>query len=498
MASIPASAIVSVTPSVIGAGGTALDLNGLVLTTSTQVPIGTVVDLASAADVSSYFGGSSAEAAAATIYFNGFDNSNKKPGAMLFAQYPTASVAAYMRGANVGTLDYVTSLAAGVLTITVDGVAKTSASINLSGASSFSNAASLILAGFTTPGFTVTYDSVSGAFKFTSSTTGASSTIGFASGTLSAGLFLTQATGAVTSQGAIASVPSTFMNVIAQTTQNWAAFTTLFDPDGGSGNDEKLLFAAWTNGAGNRYLYVPWDTDSAPTASNDATTSLGNILKANNSTGTAPIYAPDSDDAVFVLGYVASIDFEQTNGRATLAFRSQTGLAANVTNETVANNLIANGYNFYGSYATANDEFVFCYPGLVSGPYAWVDSYVNQIWLNNALQLAILSGLVQAKSIPYNQAGYARIRAFCMDPINAALNFGAIRQGVTLSAAQIPEVNSAGGVNIADVLSTQGFYLQVKDATPQVRAARGSPPCSLWYNDGGSIQNINLASILVQ
>lgn len=497
MASIPASAIVSVTPSVIGAGGTALDLNGLVLTTSTQVPIGTVVDLASAADVSSYFGGSSAEAAAATIYFNGFDNSNKKPGAMLFAQYPTASVAAYMRGANVGTLDYVTSLAAGVLTITVDGVAKTSASINLSGASSFSNAASLILAGFTTPGFTVTYDSVSGAFKFTSSTTGASSTIGFASGTLSAGLFLTQATGAVTSQGAIASVPSTFMNAIAQTTQNWAAFTTLFNPDV-SGSANKLLFAAWTNGAGNRYLYVPWDNEVAPTASNDATSSLGNILKSTNSTGTAPIWASTSSYAVFVLGYVASIDFEQTNGRATLAFRSQTGLSAIVTNETVADNLIANGYNFYGSYATANDEFLFCYPGLVSGPYDWVDSYVNQIWLNNALQLAILSGLVQAKSIPYNQAGYARIRAFCMDPINAALNFGAIRQGVTLSAAQISEVNSAAGVNIADVLSTQGFYLQVKDATPQVRAARGSPPCSLWYTDGGSIQNINLASILVQ
>jgi len=341
MASIPASAIVSVTPSVIGAGGTALDLNGLILTTSTRVPIGSVPSFSSAADVSSYFGPASAEAAAAVIYFNGFDNSNKKPGAVLFAQYPTASVAAYLRGANAGTLDDVTGLAAGVLTIVVDGVSKTSASINLSGASSFSNAASLILAGFTTPGFTVTYDSISGGFVFTSSTTGAGSTTGYVSGTLSAGLKLTQATGAVISQGAIASVPGTFMGAVAQTTQNWAAFTTLFDPDGGSGNDEKLLFAEWTNGTGNRYLYVPWDTDSAPTASNDATTSLGNILKEDNSSGIAPVYAPDADYAVFGLGYVASIDFEQTNGRATMAFRSQTGLAPVVTNQTVADNLVA-------------------------------------------------------------------------------------------------------------------------------------------------------------
>lgn len=497
MASIPASAIVSVTPSVIGAGGTALDLNGLLLTTSTRVPIGTVPAFSSAADVSSYFGPSSAEAAAAVIYFNGFGNSNKKPGSMLFAQYPTASVAAYLRGANAGTLAYITGLAAGTLTIVVDGVSKTSSSINLSGASSFSNAASLILAGFTTPGFTVTYDTVSGGFLFTSSTTGAGSTIGYVSGTLAAGLFLTEATGAVISQGDIAAVPGAFMTAVAETTQNWASFTTLFDPDV-SGIANKLLFAEWANGTGNRYLYVSWDDEVAPTASNDATGSLGNILKTNNSSGTAPVWAPDSDYPVFVLGYVASIDFEQTNGRATLAFRSQTGLAPVVTNQTIADNLIANGYNFYGSYATANDEFTFMYPGLVSGPYDWVDSYINQIWLNNALQLAILSGLVQAKSVPYNQAGYTLIRAWCMDPINAALNFGAIRAGVTLSAAQIAEVNASAGVNIANTLSNEGFYLQVKDATPQVRAARGSPPCSLWYMDGQSVQQINLASILVQ
>ncbi len=499
MASIPASAIVSVTPSVISAGGTALDLNGLILTTSTRPPIGTVPAFASTADVSDYFGPSSDEAAAAAIYFNGFDNSNKKPGSVLFAQYPSASVAAYVRGGDVGALglSYVTGLAAGVLTITVDGVAKTSSSINLSGASSFSNAASLILAAFTTPGFTVTYDSVSGGFVFTSSTTGASSTTTYVSGTLSAGLLLTQATGAVTSQGAIAATPSAYMTALAQVTQNWASFTTLFNPDL-SGNTNKLAFASWTNLSGNRYLYVPWDTDVTPTQSNNATSSLGNILKTNNSTGTAPIYAPDSDYAVFILGYVASLDFEQTNGRATLAFKSQTGLAAVVTNETVAENLIANGYNFYGTYATANDEFTFAYPGLVSGPYAWVDSYVNQIWLNNALQLAILSGLVQAKSVPYNQAGYTLIKAWCMDPINAALNFGAIRAGVTLSAAQTAEVNSAAGVPIADTLSTTGFYLQVRDATAQVRAARGSPPCSLWYMDGQSVQTVNLASILVQ
>ncbi|RVT95250.1 DUF3383 domain-containing protein [Rhodovarius crocodyli] len=498
MATIPVSAIVSVTPQVVSAGGSALDLNGLLLTTSTRVPINSVLSLSSVADVESYFGASSTEAAAAAIYFNGFDNSNVKPGALLFAQYPTASVAGYLRGGNVGALglDAVKALS-GVLTVSVDGTAKTSSSINLSTATSFSNAASIILAAFTSPGFTVTYDSVSGGFLFTSATTGASSSMSYATGTLSAGLLLTSATGAVTSAGAVAAVPGTFMSAVVALTQNWVSFTHLFDPDV-SGNTNKLAFAAWTNGRGNRFWYVPWDTDVTPTQSTAATGSLGYLLGASDYSGTTPVYAPDYKLAVFCLGYAASLDFAQTDGRATLAFKSQTGMTATVTNQTAADNLIDNGYSFYGAYATANDQFVFAYPGNVSGPYLWADSYINQIWLNNGLQLAIISGLTQAKSVPYNARGYALIEAWCLDPINAAVNFGAIQPGVTLSAAQIAQVNSAAGLKIDTILSTRGWYLQVKDASPQVRAARGSPPVTLWYMDGQSVQSLNLASIMVQ
>jgi hypothetical protein len=59
-------------------------------------------------------------------------------------------------------------------------------------------------------------------------------------------------------------------------------------------------------------------------------------------------------------------------------------------------------------------------------------------------------------------------------------------------------VNAAAGLAIDTVLSSQGWYLQILDATPQVREARGTPPCTFWYMDGGSVQNINLASVEVQ
>lgn len=569
MSTIPASAIVNVTPNVLAAGGSALDLVGLLLTSSTRVPIGSVLSFASAAAVSTYFGPSSDEVALAQVYFAGFDNSNAKPGSMLFAQYPTASVAAYLRGGDISdmTLAELQALS-GALGVTIDGVSKT-ASINLSAATSFSSAAGIIgnslaihgqqaavvtgsisgttltISGVTSgslgvgsvlggTGVTantyvtglltgtggtgtytvnasqtaisqtitayaagVVYDSVSGAFEIDSGTTGAASTITYGSGAMATSLLLTALTGAVLSQGTAAATPAAFMDAIVGITQNWATFTTEFNPDD-SGNTNRLAFAAWTSRQNDRYAYVPWDDNAAATTTAPATASLGYAIQQAEDSGSIVVWAPNAQKSVFVMGWAASIDFEQTDGRATLKFRSQAGLEADVTDLTSSENLASNGYNFYAVYATANDQFTFFANGNISGDFLWADSFVNEIWLNNAFQLALMTLLTQRKSIPYNAAGNALIEAALADPINAALNFGAIRAGVTLSESQAASVNAEAGASISGTLASRGWYLQVLAASPTVRAARGSPPCKFWYMDGQSVQSIDLTSVAVQ
>lgn len=498
MATIPASQIVTVNPEVISAGGNPLVLNGLMLTTGTRVPIGSILSFPTAAAVTAYFGGNSAEASVANIYFLGFDNSNIKPGSILFAQYNEAAVSGYLRGGSLATLT-LTQLQAlsGTLTITFAGSALTSTTISLAAATSFSNAATIIHAAFTTPSFSVTYDSIASAFVFTSTATGALETITYATGTLAADLALTQATGAVLSQGAAATTPTALMNSIAAQNQNWATFMTVQNPDV-SGNTLKLEFAAWANAQNDRYMYVCWDTDITPTQSTTATTSLGYILTTTNSSGTVPIYGPDNTKAAFICGATASIDFTETNGRITFAFKSQSGLTADVTDPTIASNLIANGYNFYGSYATANQGFNFFYPGSVTGIFKWADSFINQIWLNNAFQLALMTMLTQNKSVPYDNLGYGLQRAALLDPINAAGVFGVYGPGIPLSALQAAEVNAAAGVAIDKNLSAQGYYLQILPATAQTRGLRASNPITFWYLDVGSVQKISMSSVEIQ
>jgi len=658
---VPANLFVNVVPSVINAGGNALNLLGMFLTNGTRVPTNSVLSFSSGSAVTTYFGAGSQEDIAAnggtnkgSGYFGGYTNSTQTPASILFTQYNTSAVAAWLRGGNVSSMSLATLEAInGTLNITVDGYAR-SGTVNLSSATSFSSAASLIqtalnasepveanftasigasftgtatgtslvvtaVTGYISVGdvvagtgvttgttiaaqvsgttggagtytlsasstassasltttsnvvnvtavgsgtisvgqtvtgtsvpagtvivalgtgtgntgtyvtsltsanfvriasesmvasatnLTVSFDSISGGFLITSGITGVASLMSYAdTGTVATALELTSATGAVISQGAAASSPAAFMNNIVTITQNWASFTTTFDPDGGTGNTQKQAFAAWVNSQNNRYVYVCADPDASPAATLPATSSLGYILENNGNSGTCLVWEPSNNNyAAFVCGYIASLDFTRTNGRTTLAYRSQPGLVPTVTTSLALTNLMGspqtttfgNGYNGYCSIATANQGFINMQRGTITGSFQWVDSYVNQIWLNNQFQLALMELLQASGSIPYNQAGYALVEAALADPINAGLNFGAFRAGVPLSAAQIAEVNNSAGADIAPVLSTRGWYLQILPASAQTRQGRTSPPMTFWYMDGESIQSFNLASVLVQ
>lgn len=579
--SIPASAIVNVTPNVIGAGGTGLDLNGLILTLTDYVPVGTVMSFATADDVADFFGPLSTEAHMATAYFAGFDGSSIKPAALLFMQYVenVPGVAPYLRGGNVSGMSVaqLQALGSGTLTFTVNGQTFTSGTIALGAATSFSNAAALITTGLAhydavvtgsiagttltvtavTSGAlavgqtisgagissvrigalgtgtggtgtyiieggsqtvssttvsagptTVSYNSQLGSFEVFGGTRGTNGgTVSFASGSLATGLKLTAAAGAVQSPGANTMTPASAMDAAIGITQNFATFTTTWLTGESYDVAAMVAFAAWTHAQGNRFLYAMWDTAAAVAATVDNPATAGYLVRTNGYSGTMPIYSPGlvgtdayagQKIATFAMGAVASLDFNQTEGRTNIDLRAQAGLPVGVTSASIRNILIANGYNFYGAFATANDDFTFFNPGTISGPFGWADSYVNQIWMNNGFQLALMVLLTSVRSIPYNSAGYGLIESALLAQVDAAVNFGAIRAGVSLSPLQAAQVNAAAGLNISDTLEQRGWYIQVRDASAEVRAARGSPPVTFWYTDGQSVQSINLASVEIQ
>lgn len=497
---IPASQIVSISPRVLQAGGTDLVLNGLFLTENELVTTDAMIrSFATATDVMDYFGATSAEYAAAQVYFAGYNNSYKKPSSVVFGRRVLNSTGATLTGSEfTGTLADLQAISAGTLNISIDGAEVALTGIDFSEVTSFSGAASVLNSALSAASSTATvqFSSVTNSFVITSGTLGSAGSISYAEASESAAnvgavLNLTESAGATVIPGVDAMTVANNMAAIKAHSENWATFTPLYE----ASDAEALALAAWAGLQGVEYLCVLYSNADAMTAQND-TTSIAYQLEQAEAGATTLIYG-NAQDAAFIMGSVASIDWERRNSTITLAFKRQNGLAANVTNATVASVLEGKHVNFIGEYATRNDEFVWLYPGRMYGEYNFIDPFVNAIWFNSAIQTAIMSGLATAGRVPYNEDGYTLIRAWIQDPIDRAFRNGVIDTGMQLSNAQIAQVASEAGLDISQELQANGYYLQVEDAGPSVRTNRESPNLSLWYCYAGSVQRVQLSSTLL-
>lgn len=511
---IPISQEVNIIPGVVGTGGNPLALNAVILTKNSLQPNDSLLTFYNADDVGTYFGTDSTEYKIASIYFSGFTNCTAFPSALYFAGFAATAQSAWLLSTSLAgkDLDYFKAIN-GTLSIVVDGTTYTASALNLSSATSIGGSDStsvinLIKTALSWTGSnkpTITWDSLSSKFKITSYTTGASSTIAYATGTTAESLGLTAG---VLSQGSAVETATNAMAKIKSLSSNWATYTTAFEPS----NADAILFAQWNQTQNDNYLYVCSDSDPLAATQNPYASGIGALMAGyqfdgvlcvwassnNGTTPEAPIYL-----SAMACGVAASLNWNTLNGRATLKFRQQPGLSSyitTVTKQSEANALIANGYTYYGTYSArglGNIYNILADGALAGSRFKWFDTYVGQIFLNSQLALSIFEGLLQVNLAPYTAAGDTLIRAWCADPIKQALNAGIIRSGVTLGSSQIAAIINAVGFDITKNLQTYGYYLYIGTATAQVRGNRQSPPLILYYTDGGAIQKITLNSIVI-
>ncbi len=480
--SISFSNLVSVLPRTIGGGLTGQDFNMLMLSENENLPVGQVVTFYDATSISK-LGGS--EYNLATTYFNADVNKQKVPSAILLYRHLSSNVRAWLRGAEyTGTLQQLKAITDGSLTISIDGVLKEITGIDLSEVTSFSDVADALA---TVLSAVVTYNSSYNAFVVASSVTGNNSTITFpsvpASGTdISALLGLYESDGAVISQGSDAMTLTNELNALIKKSQKFVTIMLAFQETA----EEALEIANWVNSFGTRFLYLYNETSAVPTTGVDVACFMKTVADFYGVSGQYN----DKGACAFVGGVIASIDWSRYNGRKTLAYKTSSSLSPMVSDDTIANNLLANGYNFYGSYGNASNDLNLFQNGQCSGVSRWIDTYCGQIYIADALQNAWVNILSNSNTIPYNDDGYALLKTAAQDPIVAAINCGVIRKGVSLSESQRAQVMSEAGLDISEELSIMGYYLQILDPTAEVRANRGTPIINLWYMDGGSVQKI--------
>lgn len=496
MSTIPISSIVGMVPGVIGGGGAPSRLTGIVLSHDSSLAPGQLQSFYLDSAVDNWFGIGSNEAILADNYFPGIVNGGQLPYVLQYAYYATAATPAGSYGAPLGSLTLAQLQAlSGTLIVTVDGTLFTSSSINLSTATNFANAATEMLAAFTAPTFTITYDAQRNRFLLMSTLTGTAATCSDVTGTLAAAVGLESTAGAfIQAAGIAADTPASAMNRVISLSTNWGTFTTSWQ----AVIADRLSFAQWNSGQNYNYLYVGWDMDGMDLTPTNAATFGAQVLAAPYQ-GTLPLYGTQAQ-AGAIMGYAASINYNVTNGRTNLAFRQfNAGTPATVSSLANAQALLTNGYTYIGAYANSANNYTIAYAGQVSGAFLWVDTYLDQIYLNKELQLATWAAMLAFNSLPYNVDGYTALYRAGVDVIDAAVTSGIIRAGVVLSQSQQQQINTAAGLPIADVVQTRGWYYQVGNPAniAQARTTRTSPTCKLWWTDGGSIQSLTIGSIAV-
>lgn len=493
--SIPASNIVNVTPRVINAGGKDLEFAGLFITENPLCVFPGAMPFTSLDAVGEYFGQASDEYTAAQHYFLGYDDSFKKPRTVWFARSANQALSGALIGGQAASLATLKEITNGSLTLSIDSSEVNLSTLNFSSASSQSEIAQTIQQAITTASSSasVSYSSQTGGFIITSSSSGGTSSVTVASGDAAASLGLTASAGAVTSAGSAQLTPAEQMESILNNTADWATFTTIYAPEAA----EVLGYCAWVNGQNVDYLYIPWSNDPADSVATN-TENLPNQILATQPEGVAMVYGGYTY-AAFVMGIAGSIDWNRNNGLVTFKFRSQDGLAPTVTDETTAAALTSMSVNYYGQYATRADQFIMLAEGeMMGGDYDYIDAYLGMVWLKNNIQLSCMNGFTGVGRVPYNDAGYTIIRAWCADTIQKAKLNGVIQAGVTLSQSQKAQLINEIGEDVSSEMYTNGYYLQVSDPGAQARQNRESPTIGLWFTYGGAVHKLDIPVTLIK
>lgn len=501
---IPASLTVQVVPRLISPGGNDLEFNALFLTSNADIPTSQyVLQFGAPEDVGAYFGLSSDEFRLASRYFQGYDSSFAKPSKLYFAPLAASAMSAFVRGGKSGALADIQLITSGTINITFGEYTAELDSLDFSAATSMSAVANIIqtalqayqISGSVPDEFataTVVYSSVFAAFVITSGVAGEDTNVAFPTGSIVDLLALTESTGAVLSPGCEYTAPEENMAKICTKTQNFVTFMSVNALDAA----QTVAYAGWAASKGVDYLFVYWDDDPTNTTQSPVGT-ISQALADANAGACAGIYG-GAEYAAFLCSVASCINYNRAGGAITFKFKKQAGLPALVHDATTANNLDALNLNYIGDNATRNDDFVFLAQGKMFGDWVWIDTYLNAVFLNNAIQTACMAGLTQSSRVPFTESGYTQVRAWIQDPVTRGLRAGVIETGVAINELQRTQLmRETGGIDISSYLINDGYYIMVHEADAAVRQARGPLSVSLWYAYGGAVHRLIVDSSAV-
>lgn len=486
--SVPVSRVVSVSVSLTPAGAQAQSLSNLLLLGISAV-IDTVERTRVYTDLSGVaadFGTTAEEYLAASRWFG----QSPQPTSLTIGRWIKTAASGGLRCAPLPPSGQImtawNAIVAGGFTFTKDGGSPTAITgLNFSAASNLNAVAGLIQAAMT--GVTCLWNATYQRFEFTSTTTGASSSISFLSapgGGVDISNMLagrSTASGAYVFTGQAAETAVECLSLMDLTLgQKWyAAFICTAD------DNDHLACADFIEGTDTKHLYVVSTQEAgvlvAATTSDIATQlkDLGYGRTFVQYSGTSP-YA-----AVSAMGRILTTDFSGSNTVMTLKFKQEPGVVAESLNVNQVNAAEGKNCNLFLNYN--NDTAILEQGVMANGTF--LDIVTGTDWLATAIQTSIYNLLYTSiTKIPQTDQGMQLLTTQVASICAQGVVNGLIAPGIWNS-------DGFGTLKQGDYMA-QGFYIYSPPVAQQNqadRAARMASPIMVAAKLAGAIHSASVA-----
>ena len=436
--------------------------------------------------VATDFGSTAPEYLAADLFFG----QSPQPSTLYIGRWAAAATSGSLTGGALTTaqqaLANFTAITAGAMNITVDGTVKALSALDFAAVTTLNGVASIIttaLAGVAS----VAWQSAYNRFVVTSSSSGATSSVSFATppatGTdVSGPMGLQAAQGGYTVAGIVAETIESAVTTLASLSNNW--YGLYIASSAAVAAADQVSVATFIEGASPSRIYGITTQDPNVLLAS-STTDIASQIQAGKFTRTFGQYSSTSPyAAASMYGRAFTTDFTANNSTITLMFQQEPGVTAEPLTETQAAPLIAKNCNVFVNY---QNNTAIIQPG-VMGDGSFFDVIQGTDWLQNAYQTAVFNLLYTSiAKIPQTDAGVNQIVATLDAVSESAVANGLVAPG-TWNGPPI------GALATGQTLS-KGYYAYAAPVSSQssaARATRTAPTIQIALKLAGAVQKANV------
>ena len=416
---------------------------------------------------------------------NAFFSKTKRPSRIAVGRVFTADQPAYVLSGGLN-VDTVAAVSNGAFNITIDGTVKALTSLNFSSATSIEDIATVINTALSTSGTcTVYHDNI----IIKSATTGASSTISYASapssGTDVSGILgLTEATGASLADGYVHGTISEEMQAIADAanTAGYFFYGWVLDSSYRDTSDQ-LEAATWVNGRSFRAVGA-YCTNN-PNAYNTASTANNGYKAMDNGWATSSFTYDDNSQVYPDISYLANflaVDYSTANSTIAGKFKDADGIAA-VNFPDIETNVQTLNNRRINTITGINGQTIKYFREGNQSASTWsTDGWVNVCNFIAELEIAILNVFLRAKKVPYTVDGQNLLLAAASKVCNKYKNNGSFADRI--------EEDSTSETGIKVIPACQIDIQDLGATTAAQRTAHIGTPMTITVQDSGWMGSI--------